>query len=162
MASRSKYSQTMAHWITPELMRQRFDTRFFTAVMPDNQVCRPDTRETVKGIWISPEDGLVGNLTGEVPLSPPTLVTLHELLEYSDFNDLQAAGEHRQWGPARLPRLIPLERGVVIVEPWDPMYSEAKIDISPSELATCVLPVGESFSRIWFDDGVWKPVKCLT
>jgi 8-oxo-dGTP pyrophosphatase MutT (NUDIX family) len=151
-----------AHWITPELMKKRFDTRFFIAAMPSNQFCRPDSRETVEGLWIGPEEGLVGNLTGEVPLSPPTLVTLHELLEYSDLKDLEAAGQGRQWSQARLPRLIPLEKGTVIVEPWDPMYRSAEIHIYPNHLTEYVLPVGESFSRIWFDDGVWKPVKCVT
>jgi 8-oxo-dGTP pyrophosphatase MutT (NUDIX family) len=151
-----------AHWITPNLMKRRFDTRFFIATMPSNQFCRPDSRETVEGLWISPKEGLIGNLTGEIPLSPPTLVTLHELIEYSDLKDLQAAGKGRHWDQALLPRLIPLEKGAVIVEPWDPMYSSAEINIYPNDLAASVLPVGESFSRIWFDNGVWKPVKCVT
>ena len=143
-------------------MKRRFDTRFFIATMPSNQFCRPDSRETVEGLWISPKEGLIGNLTGEIPLSPPTLVTLHELIEYSDLKDLQAAGKGRHWDQALLPRLIPLEKGAVIVEPWDPMYSSAEINIYPNDLAASVLPVGESFSRIWFDNGVWKPVKCVT
>ena len=151
-----------AHWITPELMQRRFDTRFFIAAMPSNQFCQPDSRETVEGLWLSPKEGLIGNLTGEVPLSPPTLVTLHELLEYSDLHDLQAAGIDRQWDKALLPRLIALEKGAVIVEPWDPMYRSSEINIYPKDLAAYVLPVGEPFSRIWFDDGVWKPVKCVT
>ena len=44
-----------SHWITPELMKRRFDTRFFLADMPADQCCQPDSRETVKGLWISPE-----------------------------------------------------------------------------------------------------------
>lgn len=151
-----------AHWITPELMKRRFDTRFFITAMPSNQFCQPDSRETVEGLWISPKDGLAGNLAGEVPLSPPTLVTLHELLRYSDLKDLQAADKRRQWNQALLPRLVPLEKGAVIVEPWDPMYRKTEINIYPSDLAASVLPVGDSFSRIWLDDGIWKPVNCLT
>jgi 8-oxo-dGTP pyrophosphatase MutT (NUDIX family) len=150
-----------AHWITPELMKRRFDTRFFIAAMPSEQFCQPDLKETVDGLWTRPEDGLMGNLTGKIPLSPPTLVTLYELSRYTDLNDLQAAVKQRQWGPTQLPRLVPLENGAVIVEPWDPMYSEKKIDIYPNDLETCVLPVGEPFSRVWLDDGIWKPVKCL-
>jgi 8-oxo-dGTP pyrophosphatase MutT (NUDIX family) len=149
-----------AHWITPAGMKRRFDTRFFLATMPTNQFCQPDSRETLEGLWISPEDGLKGNLSGEIPLSPPTLVTLHELLNYSDLESLQTAIKRRQWGRARLPRLVTLRRGAVIVEPWDPMYQHTKIDISPDDLTEKVLPAGQSFSRIWLDDGVWKPVKC--
>jgi 8-oxo-dGTP pyrophosphatase MutT (NUDIX family) len=148
-----------SHWITPELMKRRFDTRFFIAAMPPDQFCRPDTIETVEGLWISPEEGLAGNLVGKIPLSPPTLVTLHELLKYSNHKDLHAAGKRRQWGQPLLPRLVPLEEGAVIVEPWDPMYRQEKININPNKLAASVLPVGRSFSRIWQNEGIWKPVK---
>ena len=33
-----------SHWITPVLMKRRFDTRFFIAEMPAGQSCRPDLR----------------------------------------------------------------------------------------------------------------------
>ena len=57
-----------------------------------------------------------------------------------------------------MPRLVPLAKGAVIVEPWDPMYREKEIIIFPEDLATSVLTVGEPFSRIWYDGGLWKPV----
>jgi 8-oxo-dGTP pyrophosphatase MutT (NUDIX family) len=147
-----------SHWITPELMKRRFDTRFLLAAMPAGQICQPDGREAVQGLWISPEEGLAGNLTGKIPLSPPTLVTLHELLKYSCLEDLQIEFNRRQWGQTIMPRLVPLAKGAVIVEPWDPMYREKEILIYPEDLAAAVLAVGESFSRIWYDGGLWKPV----
>ena len=57
-----------------------------------------------------------------------------------------------------MPRLVPLAKGAVIVEPWDPMYCEEEIIINPEDLAASVLAVGKSFSRIWFDGDLWKPV----
>jgi 8-oxo-dGTP pyrophosphatase MutT (NUDIX family) len=90
-----------AHWITPDAMPQRFDTRFFVAFMPENQACRPDRRETTEGTWVSPRKGLEGNSRGEIPLSPPTLVTLHELLPYEDVGDLETDVEKRPGGAAR-------------------------------------------------------------
>ena len=147
-----------SHWITPELMKRRFDTRFLMAAMPAGQVCRPDCRETVQGLWINPKEGLEGNLAGKIPLSPPTLVTLHELLNYSNLEDLQIESKRRQWDRTVMPRLVPLAKGAVIVEPWDPMYCEEDIIITPEDLAASVLTVGESFSRIWFDGDLWKPV----
>jgi 8-oxo-dGTP pyrophosphatase MutT (NUDIX family) len=147
-----------SHWITPELMKRRFDTRFLLAAMPTGQICRPDGREAVQGLWISPEEGLEGNLAGKIPLSPPTLVTLHELLKYPRLEDLQIESNRRQWGRTIMPRLVPLAKGAVIVEPWDPMYREKEIVIDPEDLAVSVLAVGESFSRIWYDGGLWKPV----
>ena len=148
-----------SHWITPELMTRRFDTRFFLADMPANQFCLPDECETVQGVWLSPAKALAGNLAGKIPLSPPTLVTLHELLKYTSVNNLQTENRRRPWGQARLPRLVPLPNSAVIVQPWDPLYHQEKIDIDLQSLPAMVLSVGESFSRIWCDNGIWKPIR---
>ncbi len=148
-----------SHWITPEQMKRRFDTRFFLADMPAGQTCQPDARETVQGLWTSPEEGLAGNMDGTIPLSPPTLVTLHELLTYRSLKDLQAESCRRTWGQAISPRLVPLTRGAVIVEPWDPQYREKEICIDLDHLPTSILPVGQAFSRIWYDGRLWRPVK---
>ncbi|UCG66605.1 MAG: NUDIX domain-containing protein [Deltaproteobacteria bacterium] len=147
-----------AHWITPELMPYRFDTRFFMAFMPQGQECVPDTRETTQGIWVSPEKGLAGNLNGEIPLSAPTLVTLQELLQYSNIEELQKEVQSRPWGEALLPRLIPLPQGSLILEPWDPMY-HSEFEIDPKELASSTLPLGEPFSRMCQHEGIWRPVE---
>jgi 8-oxo-dGTP pyrophosphatase MutT (NUDIX family) len=147
-----------AHWITPELMPQRFDTRFFLAFVPEGQECMPDARETTHGIWVTPAKGLAGNLRGEIPLSPPALVTLQELLPYSGVKDLEKEVQSRSWGEARLPRLIPLSEGSVILQPWDPMR-HLEFEIDPNTLSESVLPVGAPFSRVWYHNGVWKPVR---
>jgi len=146
------------HWITPVLMRRRFDTRFFLAAMPAGQTCRPDARETVQGLWVNPMQGLAGNLTGDIPLSPPTLVTLHQLSKYRNLAELHSVAAGRSWGQSIMPRLVPLEQGAVIVEPWDPQYHQSDIDIDPEDLPSSVLPVGASFSRIWLDQDIWKPI----
>ena len=148
-----------SHWITPEQMKRRFDTRFFLADMPADQYCQPDSRETVQGLWISPEEGLADNIDGTIPLSPPTLVTLHELLKYQSLKDLQTEARQRPWGQAIFPRLVPLAKGAIIVEPWDPQYREKEIRIALDALPTSILPVGEPFSRIWYDGRLWRPVR---
>ena len=147
-----------AHWITPRLMRSHFDTRFFVAFMPEDQACLPDDRETSHGIWISPEDALKGNHQAEIPLSPPTLVTLQELSAYKDLSNLQMALKDRPWGEARFPRLVPLPQGALILQPWDPMrYREVKVDVD--RLEQKILPVGVAFSRLWLHQGIWRPVE---
>lgn len=148
-----------SHWITPKLMKRRFDTRFFVAAMPSGQACRPDNRETTRGVWVSPEKGLAGNMEGDIPLSPPTLVTLHQLLPYSRQNTIEAEADKRSWGEPIYPRLVPLEKGAVIVEPWDPMYSQKHIHFNSQKLENAVLPLGEPFSRIWFNGLLWRPVR---
>lgn len=147
-----------SHWITPTAMPMRFDTRFYLTQMPEDQVCRPDMKETVAGVWVTPLEALKGNFTGKIPLSPPILVTLHELLACDSIEKLSHAADDRLWGEALQPRFIPLTRGGVIVEPWDPMYHEDSIPIKNSPGDADVLPPEAPFSRIWYDGSRWRPV----
>ncbi len=155
MSALSRWS----HWITPTRMERRYDTRFFLAAAPAGQICRPDSRETTRGLWISPRKGLAGNLKGEIPLSPPTLVTLHELLEHRTLESLRKETETRIWAPPILPRLLPLDKGALIVEPWDPEYDREKIEIDADSLENALAPVGRPFSRIWLSRGVFRPIR---
>ncbi|MGE5842987.1 MAG: NUDIX hydrolase [Deltaproteobacteria bacterium] len=146
------------HWITPKMFKPRFDTRFFVASVPEGQECSPDKRETVHGTWVTPEQGLAGNLKGEIPLSPPTLVTLHELLRYKTPSELKDESGRRGWGEPRLPRVIPVERGAVILEPWDPMIHDKDLVFDSGTLKERILTVSEPFSRLWLHEGIWRPV----
>ena len=146
-----------SHWVTPEAMKPRFDTRFYIGLMPFGQECYPDTREMTAGVWIRPEDALIGNLRADIPLSPPTLATLQELLPYENLSALEERAQKKTWGEARLPRFIPLEEGAVIIEPWDPVF-DREVEVNPARLEKQVLPVGHPFSRLWLHGGIWKPV----
>lgn len=148
----------LSHWITPVLMPYRFDTRFYLAAVPEGQECCPDARETVEGLWLSPLKALNGNLAGTIPLSPPTLVTLHGLLNVNTIEELQPATAHRKWGRPIMPRLVPVTGGAVIVEPWDPEYGQEEIDIRPDKLAAAVLGASEPFSRLWLHGGIWRAI----
>lgn len=150
--------QRWSHWITPQQMAHRYDTRFFVAAMPPGQTCRPDEYEAVEGIWIDPRQALVENLDGRVALSPPTLVTLHELLNYEGIDDVLAAARHRGWGASSRPRLITVDNSALILEPWDPDYDRDNIEIEPQRLESALLKVGEPFSRLWHAEGIWRPV----
>ncbi|MEW5909864.1 MAG: hypothetical protein AB1659_08695 [Thermodesulfobacteriota bacterium] len=147
-----------SHWITPKLMQKRYDTRFFLSIVPEKTCCRPDSVEVTESIWIAPEDALQGNLTGEIPLSPPTLVTLHELLKFRNISELQKEIEGRSWGAPIFPRMVLMDNGSVILEPWDPEYENETILINREQLEESILPVGFPFSRIWNNGEVWRPV----
>jgi 8-oxo-dGTP pyrophosphatase MutT (NUDIX family) len=149
-----------AHWITPVGMPRRFDTRFFVAALPEGQDGRPDARETTEGLWVSPGRALVRNMDGLTPLSPPTLVTLHALSAYATLGRLQEGLRNREWGEPLFPRLVAMEkgRGSVLIEPWDPMYGRGEVRIDADGLPGRLLPAGAPFSRLWNDDGIWKPV----
>lgn len=150
-----------ARWITPVLMPRRYDTRFFVAALPRDQVCRPDNRETSHGVWVNPLQALKANQTGAMPLSPPTLVTLHQLLAFENLEAVMQAAETRFWEPALEPRLIPTEKGPVILEPWDPQYADPDVTIDAAALMAGLVAAGGSFSRLWRKGVIWRPVTFL-
>ncbi|MBI1238374.1 MAG: NUDIX hydrolase [Alphaproteobacteria bacterium] len=47
-----------AHWKTPVFMPKRFDTHFFIAMAPVDQMARHDGGETVDSTWITPQDAV--------------------------------------------------------------------------------------------------------
>ncbi len=53
-----------AHWITPTGMPKRFDTHFFLAVAPEDQIGAHDGHESVDSVWISPAAALDGTAAG--------------------------------------------------------------------------------------------------
>jgi 8-oxo-dGTP pyrophosphatase MutT (NUDIX family) len=139
-----------SHWITPSVQPKRFDTRFFLAFLSQGARCLPDREETTQGAWMSAREALEENERGAAPLSPPTLVTLHELLPYNDRRSLEEALRTRHWGAPRIPRLQRLQASAVLLLPWDPDYG---LDGSPP-----ADPQGVAFSRLRFDGKLWHPV----
>jgi len=150
-----------ARWVTPERMPRRFDTRFFVAVLPPGQACLPDMRETTAGIWVRPRNALVVNINGKMPLSPPTLATLHEFLSIPTLQRLQTVLSGRNWGEPIMPRLVPLEkeRQFVLLMPWDPMYGLNENEIRLGDVERLVLPAAEPFSRVWHCNGRFRPIR---
>jgi 8-oxo-dGTP pyrophosphatase MutT (NUDIX family) len=148
-----------SHWITPELMKKRFDTRFFIVFMPEDQTCVTDNRETKDGIWLTPQKALEQNLDAQTPLSPPAIVTLTHLSAFTRLEAIKEEIKNRSWGDPIIPRVYPSPDGPIIIEPWDPLHGEnGDIEIDTSNLSQKILPPGEPFSRIWCDKGVWKPI----
>jgi 8-oxo-dGTP pyrophosphatase MutT (NUDIX family) len=61
-----------AHWITPEGMPKRFDTWFFLAAAPPDQLGAHDGKESIDSIWVSPREALAGGDDGRFKLPFPT------------------------------------------------------------------------------------------
>ena len=68
-----------AHWITPEGMPKRFDTWFYLAAAPPDQLGAHDGKESTDSIWVSPREALAGGETGRFKLPFPTTRNLIRL-----------------------------------------------------------------------------------
>ena len=68
-----------AHWITPEFEVRRYDTRFFSAVVPQGQIADDDTTEADVADWVRPADLLEAWRDGRALMLPPTVVAVEEV-----------------------------------------------------------------------------------
>jgi hypothetical protein len=68
-----------AHWVTPEMVPKRFDTHFFLAEAPPDQVALHDGGESVDSIWITPQAALAEAEAGRRTIIFPTLMNLNLL-----------------------------------------------------------------------------------
>ncbi len=82
-----------SHWITPEAMPKRFDTLFFLAAVPSEQLAVHDGSESVDSVWITPERALAAAAAGELTVVFPTRLNLEQLAESRTVEEaLEMAG----------------------------------------------------------------------
>ncbi|TWT05062.1 NUDIX hydrolase [Reyranella sp. CPCC 100927] len=70
-----------AHWITPTFVPKRFDTRFFVAAAPSDQVALHDGHESVDSVWIQPAQAIADAEAGHRTMLFPTKLNLMKLAE---------------------------------------------------------------------------------
>ncbi|RIK10975.1 MAG: NUDIX hydrolase [Acidobacteria bacterium] len=114
----------MSHWITPVGPPRRYDTRFFAARAPENQVALHEGGETVDTIWISPSEAIEAASRNEIEIMFPTLRHLEMI------RDFKAVDEALAWARARvvpevLPRVVSDSGGIRVLIPGDEGYEEA-------------------------------------
>ncbi len=76
-----------AHWITPAMVPKRFDTHFFLAAAPEDQLALHDGSESVDSVWIAPRAALGEAESGRRTIIYPTLMNLARLAESRDVAD---------------------------------------------------------------------------
>lgn len=84
-----------AHWITPEVEPRRYETRFFVAVVPDDQEPADISGEATSAGWAVPTETLAAHRRGELGLMPPTLSILTELAELASVPAVLDAARDR-------------------------------------------------------------------
>ncbi|HEX6068704.1 MAG TPA: NUDIX domain-containing protein [Longimicrobiaceae bacterium] len=69
----------IGHWVTPEWLPRRFDTRFFVATVHRRARCTLHGEELAEFRWVRPAEALEAASHGSLKLLPPTVHTLRSL-----------------------------------------------------------------------------------
>lgn len=112
-----------ARWITPKMESRRFDTRFYIAVVPEDQTPSHDGSETTSAVWLTPAGAIEEMHAGKIKLAPPTVRTLRWLAGFGDIASV-VADALSQKPPLIRPRLVTGERGWFLALPGDPEHPE--------------------------------------
>ena len=112
----------LSHWITPLGRAKRFDTRFFVAELPEQQVPTHDGSETIDHAWFAPAAAL--KQAGELKLMTPTLATLELLNRHASVQAfLEWARSPREIAPI-MPRMAGGAQGPRPVAPDEAAFAE--------------------------------------
>lgn len=107
-----------ARWITPVMMPKRFDTHFYLAAAPADQLAVCDGHETVDAEWVRPGDALDLAASGQRTIIFPTRMNLKMLAESENS---QAAVD------------ASLVRPRVVVTPWVEKRDHGPVLVIPSD-----------------------------
>ena len=112
-----------ARWITPPLTPKRFDTWFYAARAPEDQLAACDGRETVDAEWIAPGEALRLAEAGERKVIFPTRMNLQLLAEADSAADCVARAQKRPLVTVQ-PKIEVRDGGRVLTLPADAGYGE--------------------------------------
>ena len=110
-----------SRWITPALVKIRFDTHFFLAAVPEATEAKPDGSETVDLGWFTPQGALDAYARDEILLVFPTIKTLEGLSGFGTADELLAFARDRTVEPVE-PRVVGDGPSARIVLPGEAGY----------------------------------------
>jgi 8-oxo-dGTP pyrophosphatase MutT (NUDIX family) len=79
------------HRVTPAHYPTRFDTHFYLAALPADQIPLQSSEEVSESLWISATDALTRSQSGDFPMMPPTIAVLRTLAAHSSWHALRNA-----------------------------------------------------------------------
>ena len=110
-----------SRWITPAVVKIRYDTWFFLASAPDGAEPVIDGAEVVDARWFTPADALQAAGDGEILLVFPTIKHLEQLAWFASADQLLRHARSSAVVPVE-PRVIGQGETARIVLPGDPGY----------------------------------------
>ena len=117
----------LSHWITPEIEKRRFNTRFFVAKVPSLQNDEHDGKEITDSLWITPEDALKEASSGGMQMIMPTIKNLESCCGFKSVEELIMAKKNIKPidRPSILPKFFKKEGTWVGLLPGDEGYEDA-------------------------------------
>ena len=113
--------EAFSRWITPAVVKIRYDTWFFLALAPDGAELRIDGREMVDARWFYPSDALDASRSGQIMLVFPTIKHLEQLSGFESAHALMDHARTRTVEPVQ-PRVVGTGETARIVLPGEPGY----------------------------------------
>lgn len=110
-----------SRWITPAVVKTRFDTRFYVALAPPHSKPQPDGDETVDAVWIAPRAALERHAEEDFLLVFPTIKHLEALRRFGSADEVVEAARRRPVEPVE-PRVIEDGEGARVLLPGEPGY----------------------------------------
>ena len=101
-----------ARWVTPALMRRRFDARFYLARMPEGQSVKSQEGEVVEWLWVPPSLALADP---HITLVYATRAVLESVADAPNVDALFARARALKEIPVVEPRLVQTEAGWEVV-----------------------------------------------
>ena len=117
----------VARFITPVGPPRRFDTRFFVAPAPTDQVAKHDEEEVVQHAWIAPGDAIDRFRNDDFPMMSVTHRMLACLARYDSVAELMAVASSR--GAQQRVRVNDPDGAYDVVLPGEPGYETAELEI---------------------------------
>ena len=112
-----------ARWVTPAMMPKRFDTWFYIAAAPPDQLALCDGWETVDAEWVEPKEALRLAQTGERKVIFPTRMNLQLLAEADDAVDAVVRAQASELVTVE-PKVADSPAGKVLVIPENAGYGK--------------------------------------
>jgi len=112
----------VAHWVTPAGLSRRYDTRFFVALAPGDQLATHDAGETVADLWTRPTEALESHARGEFEMMFPTIRNLQLIANFSSSREVLDYARSLHSIVRVEPRVVQRDGEQVILTPGDDGY----------------------------------------
>jgi len=112
-----------SRWITPAMVKIRFDTHFFLAEMPADQEVTIDGNECVDFRWTTPRDALEAHRHGRLLLVFPTIKHLEQLEPFPSATAVLDHTRGREVRPVE-PKVLGAGEEARVVLPGEPGYED--------------------------------------